>query len=199
MAKANNSKAAERAHPKVAGYRVLGGKLEVYGQYMLERYAWANQFVKGKVVLDAPTGVGWGASTLSVASKIFGLDICEEAILYGRIHYKNVIFVVGNMTNMPFGDSKFDVVSCLDGYEHVTKTQQYYFLLEVSRCLKPNGTFVVTVPTGAEALINNPYHLHVPTKEEFYCSVSEFFLVEYVEEKQVGHGGISIRAALKLR
>ena len=56
----------------------------------LQRYQSVSEFVKGKIVLDAACGEGYGSYIISnFADTVFGIDISNEAIEYARAHYNN--------------------------------------------------------------------------------------------------------------
>jgi glycosyltransferase involved in cell wall biosynthesis/SAM-dependent methyltransferase len=151
---------AERAHPEDPGFH----EGTPYRANLFKRYAFANKFTEGKTVLDIPCGVGWGTSLLRAKDRI-GIDISLDAVAYGKKHYPGIDFLVGDMANIPLGDSSVDVVVCLEGFEHVSKARGIQFLEEVIRVIKHDGLLVMTVPVilPGSKHSGNPYHLHEPT------------------------------------
>jgi 2-polyprenyl-3-methyl-5-hydroxy-6-metoxy-1,4-benzoquinol methylase len=55
----------------------------------------------------------------------------------------------GSVLDLPFGDSTFDRVLCLDVLEHVTHEEQPRALAEVRRVLKPGGEALLSLPNLA--------------------------------------------------
>src|SRR3989304_9384275 len=76
-----------------------------------ERYNFARQFVKGKKVLDAGCGSGYGSQLLSNdATFVIGADIQEEGILYAKekYHAANLRFITTDSSRLAFVDNTFD-------------------------------------------------------------------------------------------
>ena len=163
---------AERAHPEDPGFR----EGSPYRAHLFKRYAFANRFAAGKVVLDIPCGVGWGTSLLS-ASRRIGMDISVDAIAYARAHYPGMEFLKGDMANIPLADGSVEVVVCLEGFEHVDKETGQRFLSEAARVVKPDGLLVMTVPIipAGGTHSGNRYHLHEPSLSELKELVGAHF------------------------
>lgn len=131
-----------------------------YGEH-LSRYMSVTDIVKGKNVLDAACGVGYGTQLLAKsASSVTGVDYSEDAIAYAKEHYssKNVSFDVSDATKMPYKDASFDVVISFETIEHIHNPTA--FVKEVRRVLKPGGVFVVSTPNDDEFTEGNVYHVH---------------------------------------
>lgn len=154
----------ERADPRDSGFR----EGSIYREKLFERYNFCNKYIKDKIVLDIPCGVGWGTSLLKGAKKIYGVDISQEAIDYGQKHYKDIKFKIGNMVDIPFENNHFDIVICLEGYEHISRESQSDFLKEAKRVLKKKGLIIITTPLLGEngRSTGNPYHIHEPSWKE---------------------------------
>lgn len=187
---------AERAHPEVDGF----GSGQKYRSYLFDRYGWAKEYTDNKIVLDIPTGIGWGASLLTNARQVYGIDSSTPAIVDGIERYSNVKFIVGDMCSIPLQNKSIDVLVCLDGYEHIRKEQQLFFIKEVSRILKLNGVFLVNIPRALkrDGKSPNPYHLHEPTVEEFVEDINSKFILNSLELNDIG-GYPNIRAVLGLK
>jgi len=158
---------AERAHPEHPGFQ---GRKNVYRQNMIKRYLFCKDFINGKIVLDIPCGVGWGTALLKKAKKVYGVDVAPDAIEYASRNFKreNFDYRVGDMRNIPFPGGMFDVVTCLEGYEHVERETSVKFIAEAKRVLKPGGIIIMTTPLTTDGKHSgNPYHLYEPTLEEF--------------------------------
>ena len=178
---------AERAHPDLPGFK----QGRQYFKQMVKRYQFCNKFIKGMDVLDVPVGTGFGASFLTGFKELCGLDISDDAIEYCRKHYPLIIAICGDMTKLSKIFSRmFDVVLCLEGYEHITKEQQISFLQEVKLVLKDPGIFIVTVPIFKADRKQNQFHLHEPTEEEFKKTISDHFETILFEKKKTPDGEV---------
>ncbi len=114
------------------------------------RYLFANQYIKGKVILDIACGEGYGSNFLSeTAKKVLGVDISEESIIHASSKYlkDNLEFRQGSASSVPIkGKSIFDVIISFETIEHISEVDQGLFLNEVKRLLKPQGIFLVSTP-----------------------------------------------------
>lgn len=118
-----------------------------------ERYHLALKYIKeGDKVLDAATGVGYGANYLAVNSRssmVIGIDINEHAIEWGKKYFsspKNIFIKADLLSNfsvdLPL--QQFDVVTCFETIEHLK--DDFIFLEKISRLLKPGGTLIISSP-----------------------------------------------------
>jgi ubiquinone/menaquinone biosynthesis C-methylase UbiE len=96
---------SERAHPEDPGFHGT-----IYETRLRERYAFCLPHIQHKDVLDVPCGAGWGSSMLAGCASLTGLDIDSDAVRYGQTHFPNIEFIEGQMQEMPFRDTSFDVV-----------------------------------------------------------------------------------------
>jgi ubiquinone/menaquinone biosynthesis C-methylase UbiE len=177
---------AERAHPDLPGFKDkwFGLKKSVYKQRLFDRYRFCNRFVKGKIVLEIPCGVGWGTSLLKGARKIHAVDISEEAVEYAKKNFNrpNVVYQTGDMSAIPFENAHFDLIICLEGFEHVRKEIALKFLEESRRVLKPEGLLIMTVPILTNGRHSgNPYHLFEPSLEELQDILAARFKLRHFE------------------
>ena len=146
-----------------------------------QRYQFARELVKGKLVLDAACGDGYGSSILAeTAEKVYGLDLDVDVVKtanqkYGKNHLE---YVAGSVASLPFQDAMFDVVISFETIEHVDKETQEKFLEEIKRVLKPDGIMIMSTPNKAiyTDLVKGENKFHV---KEFYAQ--EF--VTFIERK----------------
>jgi SAM-dependent methyltransferase len=128
----------------------------------LKKYEFARSRIGGFVV-DVACGVGYGTDYLGSATDlVVGIEIADDAIRIAgqRYRHDNVYFVQGSAENLPFRDTSVDAVVCFEGIEHFTDPERH--LEEVTRVLRPNGTYLLSTPNP---LTNphdheNPFHLH---------------------------------------
>jgi len=178
---------SERAHPEDPGFkdRWFGLVKNPYKKHLFERYKFCVPYVKNKIVLDVPCGTGWGTVMLSSAKKVYGLDISMEAVEYANKHFKkkNIIYYVGTMIDLGFDDCFFDIITCLEGYEHINKKNQILFLKEAIRVLNKDGLLIMTCPVTVNGVNSgNPYHLHEPSEEELVEILSKHFSIEILNK-----------------
>ena len=169
---------------KFTGERFIRG--QVLGDIVVEhlqRYQSVSEFVKGKIVLDAACGEGYGSYIISnFADTVFGIDISNEAIEYARAHYKNsnLEYFCASINKIPLNDNSVDVVVSFETIEHVNADLQKEFLAEIKRVLKPNGILVISTPDkrvySDMRNFNNIYHVNEMYKEEFKLFIENYFL-----------------------
>lgn len=134
----------------------------------LSRYAFALEFCKGKKVLDAACGEGYGTAILSeVAAHVTGVDIDRETIEFaGRKYQKeNIAFTMSDVCTLPFSDRSFDVVVSFETLEHVDDHQR--LLNEFRRVLAPGGLLFVSTPDKQYYTVEKDYHNPFHKKELF--------------------------------
>ncbi|MFB3828142.1 MAG: methyltransferase domain-containing protein [Bryobacteraceae bacterium] len=148
----------------------------------LARYAFAARLSRGKRVLDAGCGAGYGAAELAkTALEVTGVDASGEAVAYAREHYRlpNLRFDQGSVTALPYADASFDLVVAFEVIEHLDDWRS--FLAEVRRVLVPSGQFIVSTPNRlyyAESRRKagpNPFHVHEFDYVEFRAELAAVF------------------------
>lgn len=144
-----------------------------------QRYNAVLDIVKGRKVLDAACGAGYGTALMATAAEsVTGIDISAETIEYAQKRYaerKNARYVEASIAELPFEDDSFDVIVSFETIEHVTEELQDSFLKEIKRCLKKDGILVMSSPdkrtyTDLTGHINK-FHI-----KEFYVDEFEDFL-----------------------
>ena len=127
----------------------------------ISRYAFAAQFVAGKVVLDVACGSGYGTGYLADkgAERVIGGDISQSALKYANAYFKkeNTDFIYLDASKeLPFHDEYFDVLVSMETIEHLLDAEN--FLAECRRVLKSEGVFICSTmykernPPGKEKL-----------------------------------------------
>jgi SAM-dependent methyltransferase len=144
----------------------------------LKRYEFARPYAKGKNVLDAGCGVGYGTAFLAeTARRAVGVDISPDAIAYARRRYgaHNVRYEIGDLLALPFADHSFDVVCAFETVEHLSQPGQ--FVAEAARLLRPGGLLIASTPQVevTEERPENPFHEHEYTADDFEALFRERF------------------------
>jgi len=150
-----------------------------YGGYSnhIQRYAFAAEYCRGRRVLDAGCGTGYGSVYLVAvgSASVTGIDISDEALAEAnRLHVRdNLRFLKGDverLSEIPDLRGPFEVAVNLENIEHL---QNPTLLLEgVRRALTSDGIFVVSTPNGEiterdeTGKIFNPYHVREFTEHE---------------------------------
>lgn len=165
------------------GERVIPGQVDIdLLNEHLARYAFATRLARGKRVLDAGCGTGYGSAELAkVAASVLGADIAAEAVDFAREHYRlpHLSFEQASCTNLPHPDGCFDLVVAFEVIEHLEQWRE--FLLEVRRVLSASGQFIVSTPNklyyseSRGTVGHNPFHVHEFEFEEFRSELRAIF------------------------
>jgi ubiquinone/menaquinone biosynthesis C-methylase UbiE len=121
--------------------------------------------VEGKSMLDLGAGMGglsvatlleYGEKGLRLQSMDYNPDYCHIAILRARRYGLSLPIAVAAGEYLPYPESSFDLITCLDVLEHVASTDEV--LREMRRVLKPGGLVLTTIP-NRRAFRDPHYHL----------------------------------------
>jgi SAM-dependent methyltransferase len=165
------------------GERIIPGQVDVdLLNEHVARYTFAARLARGKRVLDAGCGAGYGSAELAqVADSVVGVDRAAEAVDFARASYAlpNLRFEQASCEALPHPGGSFDLVVAFEVIEHLDHWRE--FLLEARRVLAPAVQLVVSTPnklyytesrgpTGA-----NPFHVHEFDFEEFQSELKAVF------------------------
>jgi ubiquinone/menaquinone biosynthesis C-methylase UbiE len=146
----------------------------------LHRYAIANDFVEGKVVLDIASGEGYGANILSTkALEVIGVDIDIDSTQNASNKYSknNLKFIVGSADKIPIESNTIDVVVSFETIEHHDKHEEMF--LEIKRVLKSDGILIMSSPDRKYYSdipgFQNKFHVKELYFEEFKNLVNKHF------------------------
>ncbi len=139
---------------------------------------------KDSIVLDIGCGTGAGTNILAKSfKKVYGVDVSPEAIEYSKKYWKkkNISFIVGSGTDIPFPANKFDVVAAFEVFEHIKDWRK--FLLELKRVTKKNGKIFISTPnktihSPGTKKPTNPYHFFEMTETEFKKALGKYFAID---------------------
>ena len=124
-----------------------GRESEVLTNKADQRYHAAFGLVKDFSVdkaLDVGCATGLFTNYLrTIANAVWGIDVSESAIRMARLKFP-YMFQVGNLTAIPFHDSTFDLVSCLDVIYYLDDAGRKKAVDEIARVLKPTGYLLIS-------------------------------------------------------
>jgi 2-polyprenyl-3-methyl-5-hydroxy-6-metoxy-1,4-benzoquinol methylase len=151
------------------------------------RYEWLVDFIKGREVIEAACGTGYGSRIMieGGALRVDSFDLSAEAISQARRENElpGLNFEIGDVTKLPVADRSYDVYVSLETIEHIVDDRAV--LREAVRALKPGGVFICSTPN--RALTNpgttiddhpfNPHHVREYTASEFESLMGEHYRV----------------------
>jgi len=138
----------------------------------VDRYIFANHWTKGKTVLDAATGKGYGAGILlSLGAKsVVGIDIDEEGIAEAqeRMSSPNCRYMVSDIFNLKdhFKENEFEVCVSIETFEHLPPERIDEYLQSLKHCT--SETIIITTPKRKVPVwhYNGGTHLYEYDKNE---------------------------------
>jgi hypothetical protein len=117
---------------------------------MIDRYIIANHWTKGKKVIDAATGKGYGAGILlSLGAKsVVGIDIDEDGVRDANAIYQspNIKFDVCDIFNLKdsFKENEFEVCTSIETFEHLPPERIDEYLQSIKYVT--SDTIIITTP-----------------------------------------------------
>jgi SAM-dependent methyltransferase len=170
-------------------------------------YREAARRVGGRV-LEIGTGTGYGVETVSPACA--ALITVDKHAPQGLDLPENVEFRHMKVPPLDLPSGAFDWVVSFQVIEHIR--DDFAFLDEVVRVLRPGGRFIVTTPNAPMSLTRNPWHVREYTAGEFSSLMESRFsrveamgvfgnerVMEYYERNREGVERITRFDPLRLR
>jgi ubiquinone/menaquinone biosynthesis C-methylase UbiE len=117
---------------------------------MIDRYVIANHWTKGKTVIDAATGKGYGAGILlSLGAKsVVGIDIDEGGVRDANEIYQspNIGYKVCDIFNLKdeFKENEFEVCTSIETFEHLPPERIDEYLQSIKYVT--SDTVIITTP-----------------------------------------------------
>jgi SAM-dependent methyltransferase len=142
----------------------------------LAAYLYARELARGRNVLDAGCGEGFGTVLLSeTARRVTGIDYSSEAVRAATAAYKRptLEFRQLDVYKLPGLDLRFDLITNFQVIEHLADPVK--FLDAVRSALKPEGVLMLTTPNRLMTISENPYHLREYTAEELTTMLRPLF------------------------
>lgn len=124
--------------------------------FHIATYRFAEQFTRGKRVLDYGCGSGYGSALIAeTARRVTAVDVAPEAIAYARSKFAREDVLefkaIEPSKRLPFADASFDTVISFQVFEHVRDTTLY--LSEIRRVLARGGRLLLVTPDRSTRLL----------------------------------------------
>ncbi len=145
------------------------------------RYAFALELARGKRVLDAACGEGYGSAMLAgAAASVLGVDIAEDAIAHARSRYgaqANLRFQRGDCTALDAAPGSFDLIVSFETLEHVAAQEN--LIAGFARALTDTGILIVSSPdkrTYSDVSgFRNEFHVRELYRDELLALLAPHF------------------------
>jgi SAM-dependent methyltransferase len=162
----------ERFTPETAG--------EIWYEHW-HRYCAILPLARGKRVLDAACGEGYGSALLAdEAAEVLGVDLSDEAVAHALARYRgksNLHFMQASVARLPLPDASRDLIVSFETIEHLL--EQEAMLAEFRRVLKPDGLLIISSPNkpvySDERDYHNEFHVRELTRGELAAMLAPGF------------------------
>ena len=141
----------------------------------LARYLFAADYVRGKRVLDAGCGTGYGSLLLAAAgaAQVVGIDMDAAAVAQAqeRFPHPKVDYVVDDCESIAHAAGPWDVICSFENIEHLPSPQT--FLASAAQHLADDGMLIVSTPDRADTppfvdgRPRNEFHVHEWYRHEY--------------------------------
>ncbi|PXV91456.1 GT2 family glycosyltransferase [Lachnotalea glycerini] len=143
-----------------------------------QRYQSIKELVRGKKVLDAACGEGYGSNILALAAQsVVGVDIDSGAVKRASVKYKNqanLKYMERSIADLEgIEDQSIEVVVSFETIEHVPEEVQMQFREEIARVLTKDGILIMSTPN--KEIYSDLYDYH----NEFH--IKEFYKQEFID------------------
>jgi SAM-dependent methyltransferase len=99
-------------------------------------------------MLDVGCGQGYYVrDAMEEGINAYGIDISTYALENALAEVKDRI-TFGSITEIPFADEEFDVMTAFDVIEHIHPKDTLNAVAEIRRVLKPDGIIIITTPSS---------------------------------------------------
>jgi 2-polyprenyl-3-methyl-5-hydroxy-6-metoxy-1,4-benzoquinol methylase len=149
----------------------------------LSIYRFALPFCRGKSVLDAGSGTGYGAAFLAERGcrQVCAVELDSVAVAFSRALFSqpNLEYRVGDVQELKeFRQSSFDVIFSSNVVEHLPRATAFF--RRACEVLMPTGMLIMAVPpvtckaSQVQDLLN-PYHVNSWSPRHWHTVLSQYF------------------------
>lgn len=159
------------------------------------RYLFASDYVRGRVVLDAGTGPGYGAAILKAfgAREVVAIDCDQGTVEEARKRYAHpgLAYSVGNAETLD-GLGPIDVICSFENIEHLQNPDR--FVENAARILSPGGVLLCSTPDRlatppfVDGRPANPFHVHEWYAGDFTALLAHGFQSVELRAQVRGYG-----------
>lgn len=158
---------------------------EIWYEHM-HRYAYAVEFCRGRRVLDAACGEGYGSALLAQTSaSVLGLDVDADAIAHAQNRYHGVSglsFMKQDVTALDsLPAASFDVIVSFETLEHVH--EQARMLAGFKRLLAPDGILLISSPDKRTYSDLRDYHNEFHVRELYRDELEALLAAEFAHTR----------------
>lgn len=157
-----------------------------YWRMMVGRYLFAaSQFCRGRKVLDACCGLGWGAFLVSrYARQVTAFDAGAACVAFAAKAWPapNVRWLCSDaLDSHALAGEPFDAALAMEAVEHFTAANGERFVARMAERLRQGGMFIGTsaFPASREEAerlaAQNPHHPHIFAEQEFLALLRHHF------------------------
>jgi SAM-dependent methyltransferase len=131
----------------------------------------------GETILEVGVGAGvFSQELMAKGASYKGIEYDPDACAEARRRAGGTTDIMqGDARKLPFAADQFSFIVCLEVIEHLGDWQAG--VRNIHRCLKPDGTVIVSVPfrrIGGKSE-SNQYHIYEPGEQEFVSLFRELF------------------------
>ena len=119
----------------------------IYSMYPRKCYKYVIEEIQKKKfnkILDVGCGTGEILNTIATdKNNYYGIDLSEKMvnIAKGKNNSKNITYLVGDAEFLPFEDSTFDIIICVESFHHYPNPNAV--IKEFYRVLNNGGTLII--------------------------------------------------------
>ena len=135
------------------------------------RYCAVAKIARGRRVLDAACGEGYGSALLArEAAVVIGVDVGADAIAHAQSRYalSNLTYLRASVTALPLAPASVDLVVSFETIEHLAEQRE--MLAEFRRVLAPDGVLVLSSPNrpvyNEDGDVANAFHVRELDRDE---------------------------------
>jgi SAM-dependent methyltransferase len=167
-------------------------------------YQFAQERIRGKRVLDAGCGDGYGTHLLAAtAAHAVGVDRSAETIAMAAQRYQRarLSYRVCEIDRLTALGQRFEVVCNFQVIEHLVDPMP--FLQQVKSVLEPGGCLILTTPNRLNSFVENPYHVHEYLAGELRDALRQVFpeveiLGVYGDEQALAYERLRVAKAQRI-